>query len=467
MKRTIRRQKKEDHIPVPLGPNLIKRYRDEFEQKPENLLIQNALLGSGQYSICINQNEAKKTDYRFVNTIKTFGTCATNQSASGRCWLFAGLNMYRHFIIRGMGIPNFEFSANYLFFFDKLERANYFLNEMLEEQTLGLPNDDRYLRVRLTTPLDDGGHFSTFRDLVNKYGVVPKRAMPETFHSQNTDGMNLILNKILRGYAWKIRRDRKTMTDEEIEAYRTQTLQQIFDGLVKFLGTPPEEFIFSFTNPSGEVVKLANVTPEQFTKMALSQVSPNDYVVLAHAPNKEFGKVYEIQDPGSRMNDYSINKFLNRPIADLKKASLESIIHKFPVWFICDISKTMHFSKQIFDDKMLKLDLVFGPMEQLPKEDRLKFFDEEGDHAMVLIGVDLDQNNNPVRWQVENSWGYTNDEIPGLDGFCVMSDDWFDEHVYQVVVNSRFLTPEILKQYEQEPIKLDYFDEMTSAFRCK
>lgn len=466
MKRTIKDRKKEiQHTPIPLDSEFIKRCRREFNQKPENHIARNSLVLVGFLGSCTNSEEAGKVDHLFANTIKEEHTRATDQEASGRCWLFAGLNMYRHFLIRGMHIKNFEFSANYLFFYDKLERANYFLQEIL--QTLDLPSDDRYLRIRLKRPIIDGGHFSTFRDLVNKYGVIPKAAMSETYHSGYSEDMNIVLNKILRGYAWKIRREHKKLSSEEIKTYGQQILQQIYDALVKFLGAPPENFVWSFTNEEGEATKVADMTPEKFTKIGLFGISPNEYLVLAHIPSKTYGKVYEIQDRDCQMARASSNKFLNLPIREIKKVCLESILRKFPVWFSCDVTKGLHYFKFALDDKLFNTDMVFGPTEKMPKEERLKIYDEEGgNHAMVLIGVDIDEHGNPIRWQVENSWGYYDHETPGLDGFYTMSDEWFDEHVYEVVINYRFLDSKIIQKYQQEPIKLDYFDELTTAFRC-
>jgi bleomycin hydrolase len=433
----------------------LKELQKKFDQKPENIIIRNAINTVGLLGACTDLEKANQTNHIYSHSIKSDHAIATDQGSSGRCWLLSGQNLFRHFVIKGLNLKNFEFSATYLFFYDKFERSNYFLNESLNH--LDTPLDDRYWSHRLNAPQEDGGYFSFYANLVDKYGLVPSTVMPETFTSQMSEEINHALNKILRSAYHYFRHNKHNK--EKIQTKKEQVLEQVYSLLVKFLGAPPQTFSWAYQSVSEAGLvpgKIENCTPLLFKEIGMMGLKIDDFITLGNYPSKTYNKVY--QRPVNNVWNGKACYYLNLPMRDMKKFVLESIFTGFPSWMAADVTKGFHYYKFSFDDSLVNTDLIFGETEKLNKADRLSYRESSACHAMSIVGVDLSTDMTPNRWQVENSWGYLDPESLGVDGYYSMADEWFDDHVYEVVVHRQFLPAKYQKMLSSAPIILDYFD---------
>ena len=447
-----------------LSAEFFEQCKKDFDSKPENRIAENAILMVGTTFAATNAEEARKVNHVFLNTIKPDHAKATNQEFSGRCWLFAGLNMFRHHITKALDLRNFEFSATHLFFWDKIERSNRFLCDI--SQHLDTPQDDRYLQNILEEPTTDGGYWNTFVNLVNKYGLMPKSAWPESWHSGDSEEISTIINDKLRATACHLRENHRTLSGEDIKEIQEDTLKQIYNVLVKFLGKPPETFEWSYTNTSFEHQTIGNLTPQKFKDTFLPGIDLKDFITLASYPqkNRPYNQTYEIRSSNNVLEGDS-TVFLNLPIHELKKYAESSIISGQPVWFGADVRRGYHPLKSALNEKLIDESLIFGENYPLKKEQRLNYRSTTACHAMCLTGVDHLENGKPQKWQVENSWGYYDDEVPGLDGFLTMDDSWFNENVFEIVVHKNFLSRSITRALKTKPIVIEPWDPMTKTLQ--
>ena len=448
--------------------DFINKCKQEFNSNQLNILARNAVTSVGAFNAAVDVSEENKINHVFLNTLKPWHLKATNQGHSGRCWMFAGLNIFRYLLTRALDVVDFEFSESYLFFWDKLERSNTLLQWYIDN-----PDSTQYDRTAEymgPTFLSDGGWWNYFSNLVNKYGLIPKTAMNETYQSWMSDGMNEILCDRIMSCATQIRKmqSHKSTTREQLISVKNHTVQQIYDSLVKFMGQPPEKFDWSFHTHDQQSHTMSSLTPQSFTKLFIEAVDINDFVVLANIPNKDrpYYKMYEIKDCVNVVGGKSC-KILNLPINELKKYASKSIMKGIPVWFAGDVRRGFHPYKSALDEKLFNTDLLFGKPHDMTKEEKILYRITEGNHAMTLVGVNFDEKGQPERWQVENSWGYFDYETPGEDGFLSMSNHWFENDLFQIVIHKNMLSRNILKKLEEEPIQLEIWDSMAPALRIK
>jgi len=492
-----------------LSPELIANWQKEFDLDATNRIIRNAIVSVGSSFTATDVDEARKIDHIFVNSLKVPDVHATDQEYSGRCWIFAGLNVFRHMVINALEMDGFEFSQTYLFFYDKLEKANMFLKLMIElRHEIYDPNDwsnaqSRYIEELLSEPVYDGGYWNMFANLVDKYGLVPKSAMPETFQSGQTEDMNNEINHRLRTWAHFIRSGSgsETRTDEELNQMKTEWVKQIHGILVKYLGHPPVNFKYSFKHKykhSGEDIdedgdidflsilkasdgrRLEKMTPLEFKEMLLpGLVLSEDYVAIGNYPKiyasspgnnvrSEWNKCYEIKN-SSNVEGGKPMRVYNLEINKLKEYASMSIEHGKPVWFAGDVSKGFDSWYSALDEKLVRTDTIFGPVgtELLDKGSRLLYKDSTANHAMTMVGVDYNESdgeNKASKWQVENSWGYHSPSTPGLDGFLYMSDDWFTENVFEVIIHRKIVERDNKRLLNKKPIVLKPWDRVSRVF---
>lgn len=447
-----------------INREFLQECEEEFYSDKSNIISRNAIVAIGSMIATTNSSHLNNIDHVFMNSIKKKNLKATNQGRSGRCWMFSGLNMFRHSVIQALDLENFEFSETYLFFWDKLERANRYLRWFIDHP--GVDTQNEAFKFIIDEYTSDGGWWNMFANLVNKYGLVPKSAMKETFQSDDSEDMNQILNDRLQSCANYIFNN-QNMTDEEIEKLRDETIKQIYNILVKFLGEPPKKFRWSYTSDEDVSNIIADLTPQQFMQMVIPGVDLNDFVVLTHLPGKlKERKLYEVNYTN---NVYEGNnfKFLNLPIHEIKKYSSKSIISGMPVWFAADVSKDFNPYHSTLDDRLSDNEIVFGQKHHFSKGDRITFRNLQANHAMSLVGLNFGENNQPESWQVENSWGYWDHETPGEDGFLYMSDSWFEKNVMQVVVHKNYLTRSVRSLLNQEVTMLDPWDCVAPAMKIK
>lgn len=381
----------------------------------------------------------------------------TDQKRSGRCWMFASLNTMRYRIMKKLGIKTFELSQAYPLFWDKYERANWFFENIIA--TAGEELTSREVAYLLTDPLCDGGQWDMFRSLVKKYGVVPKEAMPETVCSSNTGDMNKYLTRYLRAGAKRLRDALSAgATEDEARAVKQELMEGVYRMLAICLGEPPASFEVRIRDEKNELKASGTYTPQQFFAEFVD-MNLDDYVSIISAPtaDKPYLRSYTVKYLGNVVEDGTV-RYVNLPIDALKRVAVAQLKDGLPVWFGSDVDQGFLSADGVLDPAALDVDALFGlPIETgLDKAARLDYGESVMTHAMTLQGVNLDEDGAPTRWRIENSWS----DEHGKKGYDVASDAWFDEYVYQVVVDKKYLTDEELAAYEAEPTVLAPWDPM-------
>ena len=431
----------------------IAELRAAFDAEPRNRLAQNAVTRTAIDEVAVNREIVASTDHTFSHLLDKW--TVTDQKQSGRCWLFAGMNLFRVGAMEQMDLKGFEFSQTYLFFWDKFERANYFLEAMIE--TSDRPVDDRVVAWLLAHPADDGGQWNMFASLVGKYGLAPKAAMPETVSSERTMPMNRHLVQRLREGARDIRelRERGASIGALREA-KDATLEGVFRILSIHLGTPPERFDWQWNDKDDAFHRDGELTPQAFARKYVD-IPFDEYVCLVNdpRPSSPFGRTFTVEYLGNVVGGDPV-RYLNVEIRVMKELTMRSIVGRGePVWMGCDVGKMMLRDQGIWDAKMFDYGSLYGASFDLDKAQRLRYHQTFMTHAMLFTGVDV-VDETPRRWRVENSWGDKN----GRKGFYVMNDSWFDEYMFEVAVRREDLPAELQDALALEPIVLPPWDPM-------
>lgn len=440
---------------ISINQDALDRYREQAKSNYTVGLAMNAVTANGIGKASTDIEALKKNVHEYSVLLKTGEI--TSQNQSGRCWMFAALNAMRFGLIKKYNLENYEFSQTYPLFWDKLEKSNYFLENILA--TLDEETGSRIVAFLLTAPLNDGGQFDMFAGLVEKYGVVPKSAMPETVCSSATAEMDKYLTLKLREYACKLRGDYSRGEPlESLRAQKEDMLSTIYRMLTICLGFPPEKVDFIVRDKDNNLIREEELSPQAFYEKYVGW-DLRDYVSLINAPtgDKPYGQAYTVRFLGS-VHEARPVRYLNLPVDELKKAAIRQMQDGEPVWFGCDVGQRHVRELGIMDTRSIAVDKLFGTGFPMTKEERLDYGESLMTHAMVLQGVHLDAEGKPVRWRVENSWG----KDKGKEGYYLMSDDWFSEYTYQVVVHKKYLSPEQLAQYEGEMKVLEPWDPMGS-----
>ena len=440
---------------ISINQDALSRCREQAKNNHAAMLAMNAVTANGIGKASTDIEALKKNVHEYSVLLKTGEI--TSQNQSGRCWMFAALNAMRFGLIKKYNLENYEFSQTYPLFWDKLEKSNYFLENILA--TLDEETGSRIVAFLLTAPLNDGGQFDMFAGLVEKYGVVPKSAMPETVCSSATAEMDKYLTLKLREYACKLRGDYSRGEPlESLRAQKEDMLSTIYRMLTICLGFPPEKVDFIVRDKDNNLIREEGLSPQEFYEKYVGW-DLRDYVSLINAPtgDKPYGQAYTVRFLGS-VHEARPVRYLNLPVDELKKAAIRQMQDGEPVWFGCDVGQRHVRELGIMDTRSIAVDKLFGTGFPMTKEERLDYGESLMTHAMVLQGVHLDAEGKPVRWRVENSWG----KDKGKDGYYLMSDDWFSEYTYQVVVHKKYLSPDQLAQYEGEMKVLEPWDPMGS-----
>ncbi|MCD4651309.1 MAG: C1 family peptidase [Candidatus Cloacimonetes bacterium] len=434
--------------------NDIEAFQSAYKSNPRRKLIQNAIIKSGITSIAQNNEAVIAMKHLYSTEISTGDITA--QKHSGRCWMFAALNSLRINLIDKLNLKNFEFSQNFPMFWDKLEKANWFLENIIETADKNIY--DRTVMWLLRSPLQDGGQWDMFISILKIYGSAPQNVMPETHHSSNTAMMNFLITLKLRENA-SILRDaaEKGASLENLRLTKAQMLEEIYRMLAHFLGEPPTTFDFEYKDKDKNYHCDTGLTPVSFFKKYV-ETELEDYVSIINAPTKDkpFLKTYTVEYLGNITGGQPI-KYLNLSNEALKELALKQLQDGEPVWFGCDVGKWLQRDLGIMDTAVYNYEDVLETCFGLDKAGRLDYGVSQLTHAMVFLGVNI-ADGKPNRWKVENSWG---DKI-GDDGFCIMSDDWFNNFNYQVVINKKYLSPEQLEALQLPPVVLPAWDPMGS-----
>ena len=428
---------------------MLQEIRSSHKLTQADKAAHNAMAQTSIATLAINGENLAMIDTHFSHRVKTKGI--TDQHQSGRCWLFTGLNVLRAEMIDKYNLPSMNFSQNYLFFYDQLEKCNLFLQAVIDTKHLKM--EDRQVEWLFKNPLSDGGQFTGVSNLVMKYGVVPAEVMPENFQTNNTAQISNLLKLKLREYGLKLReqKDRRAPA-----ALKVEMLKEIYGILVRAYGVPPTEFEWTRYDSEGKAVDTKTYTPQSFYKEYFGELDlEKDFVMIMNDPTREYHKVYEIEYD-RHVYDGENWVYLNLPIEEVKALAIASIKDNAAMYFSCDVGKFLLSKKGTLDINNFDYESLLGVEFPMTKEQRVRTFASGSSHAMTLIAVDLDEEGNAKKWMVENSWGAQS----GWQGNLIMTDEWFEEYMFRVVVNRKYIPAETLKLLEQKPIMLPSWDPM-------
>ncbi len=435
----------------------MKEISEEFLKNVESDYLSRDIYTIARHSLTKNKISSlirvnEQTEYtrnRFSIDIKTLPV--TNQKSSGRCWIFAGLNVLREKIAKKYNLENFELSQNYVAFFDKLEKCNFLMESVIS--LIDRDKDDRTLNFILTNGIEDGGQWDLFVNIVNKYGVVPKDSFPETFQSSNTREIDSLLNKIMRKFAFEIRSIKGNF--EEIENKKTKIMEDVYKILCSSFGVPPKTFNFEYVDKDKNYNIIKGLTPQEFMKDYV-EVNLDEYVSIINSPtdDKPFYNTYTVNYLGNVIEGKRV-LYLNEEMERFKTLVISQLKDGEPVWFGSDCSKSGDRDEGVWDDLSFDIDTLFQINTQMSKEAMLDTRHSAMNHAMVITGVNLD-GDKPTKWKIENSWG---DEHANK-GYYVATDSWFDKFVYQAVINKKYMSDMEQSDLNKKPIELNPWDPM-------
>lgn len=433
-----------------LTDDLIAKLRSGYKLDHKDQAIYNALTGNDINALAVNHDQLISHNAIFNKEIKTGDI--TNQESSGRCWMFAGLNKLRPAVMNKLNLGTFKMSTNYLFFWDKLEKANVFLETVIA--TADRDINDRELVIMLQDPCPDGGWWSYVVQLIDKYGVAPEQVMPETFATANTGNFNSILGRKLRKDAAVLRMMYQSKkTKGQMREEKEKMLTDIFRIVAMNFGEPPQKFSWRYVGKDSVVAPAKEYTPQQFYQEMIGYPL-HDFVCIFNYPGQDYFKRYKLEESRNLFDGENFS-FINLPIDSLKRYAMTSVLSDEPVWFACDVGKENHRGKGILEAGIYDFNSVYGVDVGLTKEERIKYRDSSPNHAMVFTGVDT-ADGKTSKWKVENSWGTKT----GDNGWWTLYDDWFNEYVYIVIVDRKHLPPEVAALLGTTPITLPPWDPM-------
>ncbi len=442
---TLNAQQKNGGISTEMLIDIKKSYNSHKVEGMGNAISNNEIK-----KLAYNRKNINANDTYFSNRIKSKGI--TDQKSSGRCWLFCSLNVIRSKVITKNNLGEFQFSQNYAFFWDQLEKANLFLQSIIENKDK--PLEDKKVEWLFKNPIGDGGQWTGLVNISQKYGLVPSDVMPETKNSENTNVMSSVLATKLREDGLKLRElSAKGAKADAIQKQKTEMLGEIYKILVYCLGEPPAEFNWRYKDASGKLSESKKYTPISFFNEFVN-INLGDYVMLMNDPSREFYKLYEVEYDRHTF-DGNNWKYINLPIDDIKEISKKSILDSNALYFSCDVGKQLFSEKGILDVNNYDYENLFGVKFGMDKKQRIQTYESGSSHGMTLIGVDLDKENKPIKWLLENSWGNA-----GFEGHLIMTDKWFEEYMFRLVVNKKYVSTEVLKILEQKAILLPPWDPM-------
>ena len=434
----------------------LQRFEAGFDAERANVVAMNAVTKNGICDAAENVKAAPDNLHAYSVMVEAGDAC--NQKKSGRCWMFASLNVMRLKVMDKLNLKNMELSQNYPLFYDKLEKSNYFLENILD--ILDEPLSGRVVAYLLQDPIGDGGQWDMFRSLVAKYGVVPKDIYPDTAVSVETMQLRKYLTTKLRGFACELRE--AAAAGESMEALRERKdamMETVYRMLCISLGKPPVRFTWETRDKDGKFIRVSDITPQEFYEKYVG-FDLDNLVTAINAPtqDKPYGRTYTVQYLGSvREGKYPV-KYLNLPMDDLRAIAIAMLKDGRPVWFGSDVGQFSNRKAGILSLDAYNLGGLFDTEFPMSKAQRLDYGESLMTHAMVLTGVDLDEDGKPIRWKVENSWG----DESGDKGFFVMSDEWFGEFAYQILLDRSYFSAEQNAQFDAEPILLAPWDPMGS-----
>ncbi|MEA3478176.1 MAG: C1 family peptidase [Bacteroidota bacterium] len=417
----------------------------------ETQALMNAITNNSIKKLAVNRDNEGKLNHYFSNKIDVKDI--TDQKSSGRCWLFTGLNVMRPAIMDQYNIKQFRFSHNYSFFWDQFEKANLFLEAIIA--TSSKPLDDRTVDWLLKHPIGDGGQWTGVVNIVGKYGVVPVSAMPESENSENTAMMSRLLRRLLREDALTLRElSKRDINNQYLQKQKIKMLTDVYKVLVLCLGEPPDEFVWQYEDKDGNISEPRTYTPKSFYEDVVG-INLGDYVMFMNDPVRPYYELYEIEYD-RHMHEGGNWKYINLPMDEIKAFAKTSILADQPMYFSCDVGKQLDSETGTLDLNNYDYDKLLGVSFGMNKEQRIKTYDSGSSHGMSLVGVNILENGSIDKWLLENSWGAKK----GHKGFLTMTDEWFSEYMFRLVIHKDYVDAKTLKILEKEPVMLPPWDPM-------
>lgn len=435
----------------------LQKMRKEYEKDQTLHVAQRAVMKNGILNSAENQDVIAENQFQF--SVDVDSEAVANQKQTGRCWMFAALNTLRFHIEKDLNLPHgtFELSQNYTFFHDKLEKSNWFHQQIVDSAQS--PLSDRWVNFLLTTPQQDGGDFDIIAGLIAKYGVIPRKWMDETQATISSAELDTILNRKLRQDALHLRKlVDDGATETELNSERRRLLGDVYKILAVALGTPPETIDFEYRDKDGKYHADRGLTPMDFMKKYVP-INLADYVAVINVPvdDMPYGSIFGFEN-SQEVIDGRPNRYLNVPMDDLKAVAIKQLQEGEPVWFTCDVMQDADIHKGVLSTDLFSFGELFGIEFTMDKTERFLMMESFPTHAMTLAGVDLD-GDKPTKWKIENSWGAEVKGQPvGDDGYYVMSDDWMDNYVYEVAVRKDLLPEDLQKAWDAEPVILPFYN---------
>ncbi len=431
---------------------MVDKFNRNFEKNSFYRAARNAVTRGNVTEIALNRDVLNNVNFCFSHEIET--DTVTDQKRSGTCWVYAILNWFRTFTRKKINVKNFEFSENFVIFWDKFEKSNFFLENIIKYRDV--PVDDRRLMFLLNNPAPDGGEWHMLVNVIKKYGLAPRAVMPDTFNRENSRYLNELLFYKLRESAAILRKMHKSgKSEEQLRRKKEKMMEVIYRMLVIFMGRPPEKFNFSYRDKDKNYHQDLDLTPHAFYEKYVGLDLDEMYCLLS-CPSEatEFNKTYNIEFFDNTIGGVEW-KWLNLPIRELKKIAVKMLKNGDAVLFGCDVVQESHSKEGILDKNLYDFEVLFDIEMRMDKKTRVDYGQTHMTHSMVLTGVDL-VNNKPVKWKIENSWG----EDVGKKGYFIMSDEWFDEHTFDLVVPKKYVPKKFLELYEQPPVTLPPWSPM-------
>ena len=436
-----------------ITPELLQKLQQATPKAPAERALHNSIVQNGM--VLANAELMTPPDDHFTYRVPTKGI--TDQKRSGRCWLFTGFNVLRAQFIKNNNLGEFYFSHCYSFFWDQLEKANLFLEGILETRTL--PITDRKVEWLFQHPINDGGQFTGISDNLLKYGVVPSDVMPETYSSNNTARLSSLIAKLLRQGGMELRsKAEQGATLAELRKDKETTLQAIYRLLCLNLGTPPTTFEYTLRNTDGKVLSTKEYTPLSFYKEHVGVNLKDDYVMIMNDPSQPYYETYAIEYDRHAWDGKDWT-YLNLPMEEIKEMAIASLKDGNMMYYSCDVGKELNKESGLLTLGYDDYEAITGVPMTMTKGERIASFDSGSTHAMTLVAVDLDKSGKPTKWMVENSWGAT----AGHQGYLIMTDEWFDAYTFRLVVNKKYLTPRAKELQGKTPKLLPPWSPMFRA----
>lgn len=434
-----------------ISNEMLKQIQSSYKNTSADKAIRNAIGGTDIRKLSLNQENQQGLDTDFSIKVESKGI--TDQQSSGRCWLFTGLNVMRAKAIARYNLPSLEFSQAYSFFWDQLEKSNLFLQGVID--TAKEPMSNQTVEWLFKHPLSDGGTFTGVADIVSKYGLVPKEVMPETYSSEHTSQMSSLIGLKLKEYGLELRESvQKGMNVKKIEARKTEMLETVYRILVLNLGVPPTEFDYVRKDVKGNPVETEHHTPMSFLEKYGDKNLLTNYVMVMNDPSREYYKCYEI-DFDRHCYDGKNWTYVNLPVEEIKEMAIASLKDSTRMYFSSDVTQ-LDSKRGLLDVNNYDFGSLLGTTFGMDKKQRIQTFASMSAHAMTLMAVDLDENGKPKKWMVENSWGAQS----GYKGHLIMTDEWFNEYMFRLVLETKYVPKKVLDIFKQKPVRLPAWDPM-------